>query len=93
MLRRRDGAGVRLLTRNGIDWSGRFPLLPFLKGKPERPKTGANRCGGHARSPILVRPIVIPGAKHPEFACPLAGSDKCNDDSSGKDDQMHGQPF
>jgi bifunctional non-homologous end joining protein LigD len=24
---RRDAAGVRLLTRNGIDWSGRFPLI------------------------------------------------------------------
>jgi bifunctional non-homologous end joining protein LigD len=25
MLARRDGAGVRLLTRNGIDWAGRYP--------------------------------------------------------------------
>src|SRR5262249_9049379 len=24
---RRDGAGVRLLTRNGHDWSSRFPLI------------------------------------------------------------------
>jgi bifunctional non-homologous end joining protein LigD len=24
---RRDAAGVRLLTRNGHDWSGRFPLI------------------------------------------------------------------
>jgi bifunctional non-homologous end joining protein LigD len=24
---RRDGAGVRLLTRNGHDWSARFPLI------------------------------------------------------------------
>ena len=24
---RRDAAGVRLLTRNGIDWSARFPLI------------------------------------------------------------------
>src|SRR5262245_24293341 len=27
MMVRRDAAGVRLLTRNGIDWSGRFPLI------------------------------------------------------------------
>jgi bifunctional non-homologous end joining protein LigD len=24
---RRDDAGVRLITRNGHDWSGRFPLI------------------------------------------------------------------
>jgi ATP-dependent DNA ligase len=24
---RRDAAGVQLLTRNGIDWSFRFPLI------------------------------------------------------------------
>jgi bifunctional non-homologous end joining protein LigD len=24
---RRDGAGVRLFTRNGHDWTGRFPLI------------------------------------------------------------------
>ena len=24
---RRDGAGVRVLTRNGYDWSGRYPLI------------------------------------------------------------------
>jgi len=27
MMVRRDAAGVRLLTRNGIDWSARFPLI------------------------------------------------------------------
>jgi bifunctional non-homologous end joining protein LigD len=27
MIARRDGAGVRLLTRNGHDWSGRYPLI------------------------------------------------------------------
>jgi bifunctional non-homologous end joining protein LigD len=27
MLVRRDGGGVRLLTRNGNDWTGRFPLI------------------------------------------------------------------
>jgi bifunctional non-homologous end joining protein LigD len=27
MLVRRDGAGVRLFTRNGHDWTGRFPLI------------------------------------------------------------------
>jgi bifunctional non-homologous end joining protein LigD len=29
---RRDAAGVRLLTRNGIDWSGRFPLIAKATG-------------------------------------------------------------
>ena len=27
LMARRDAAGVRLLTRNGIDWSARFPLI------------------------------------------------------------------
>jgi bifunctional non-homologous end joining protein LigD len=27
MLVRRDKAGVRLFTRNGHDWTGRFPLI------------------------------------------------------------------
>jgi bifunctional non-homologous end joining protein LigD len=27
MMVRRDAAGVRLLTRNGIDWTSRFPLI------------------------------------------------------------------
>jgi bifunctional non-homologous end joining protein LigD len=27
MMVRRDAAGVRLLTRNGHDWTGRFPLI------------------------------------------------------------------
>ena len=27
MLVRRDTAGVRLVTRNGHDWTGRFPLI------------------------------------------------------------------
>jgi bifunctional non-homologous end joining protein LigD len=27
MLMRRDGTGVRLFTRNGHDWTGRFPLI------------------------------------------------------------------
>jgi len=27
MLLRRDAAGVRLFTRNGHDWTGRFPLI------------------------------------------------------------------
>jgi bifunctional non-homologous end joining protein LigD len=29
---RRDAAGVRLLTRNGIDWSERFPLIAKAAG-------------------------------------------------------------
>src|SRR5689334_22770445 len=27
MLARRDGAGVRLLTRRGLDWTGRYPSI------------------------------------------------------------------
>jgi bifunctional non-homologous end joining protein LigD len=29
---RRDPAGVRLITRNGHDWSGRFPLIAQAAG-------------------------------------------------------------
>jgi bifunctional non-homologous end joining protein LigD len=32
MMVRRDGAGVRLLTRNGHDWTGRFPLIAEAAG-------------------------------------------------------------
>src|SRR6516164_4439616 len=33
MMVRRDPAGVRLLTRNGHDWTGRFPLIAEAAGK------------------------------------------------------------
>jgi bifunctional non-homologous end joining protein LigD len=32
MMVRRDAAGVRLLTRNGNDWTGRFPLIAETAG-------------------------------------------------------------
>src|SRR5215813_11956483 len=32
LMAQRDAAGVRLLTRNGIDWSGRFPLIAKATG-------------------------------------------------------------
>jgi bifunctional non-homologous end joining protein LigD len=32
MVRRRDPAGVRLLTRNGHYWTGRFPLIAEAAG-------------------------------------------------------------
>jgi ATP-dependent DNA ligase len=32
LMARRDAVGVRLLTRNGIDWSGRFPLIAEAAG-------------------------------------------------------------
>ena len=32
MMARRDAAGVRLLTRNGIDWTERFPLIAEAAG-------------------------------------------------------------
>jgi ATP-dependent DNA ligase len=33
MMVRRDPAGVRLITRNGPDWSGRFPLIAAAAGR------------------------------------------------------------
>jgi bifunctional non-homologous end joining protein LigD len=32
MMVRRDSAGIRLLTRNGHDWTGRFPLIAQAAG-------------------------------------------------------------
>jgi ATP-dependent DNA ligase len=32
LMARRDAAGVRLLTRNGIDWTERFPLIAAAAG-------------------------------------------------------------
>ena len=32
MMVHRDPAGVRLLTRNGHDWTGRFPLIAQATG-------------------------------------------------------------
>jgi bifunctional non-homologous end joining protein LigD len=32
MMVRRDPAGVRLLTRNGYDWTGRFPPIAEAAG-------------------------------------------------------------
>src|SRR5215469_12878749 len=32
MMVRRDPAGIRLLTRNGHDWTGRFPLIAEAAG-------------------------------------------------------------
>ena len=37
MMVRRDAAGVRLLTRNGHDWTQRYPLIAAA--------VGALRCG------------------------------------------------
>jgi ATP-dependent DNA ligase len=34
MMVRRDAAGVRLLTRNGIDWTARYPLIAAAAGAP-----------------------------------------------------------
>jgi ATP-dependent DNA ligase len=35
MLARRDAAGVRLLTRNGFDWAGRYPgIMSAVNGLP-----------------------------------------------------------
>jgi bifunctional non-homologous end joining protein LigD len=33
MLVRRDAAGVRLFTRNGHDWTGRFPLIVAARSR------------------------------------------------------------
>jgi ATP-dependent DNA ligase len=34
---RRDPAGIRLLTRNGHDWSPRYPLIVEAVNKSEAP--------------------------------------------------------
>src|SRR5262245_25967063 len=36
MMVRRDAADVRLLTRNGIDWSARFPLIFEARSEERR---------------------------------------------------------
>ena len=33
LLIQRDGQGVRLFTRNGHDWSDRFPLITALRNR------------------------------------------------------------
>jgi hypothetical protein len=49
MLARRDAAGVRLLTRNGIDWAGRYPgIISAVNGL---------RC----RTCLIDREVVICG--------------------------------
>jgi len=58
-------------------------LTQPLKAKPQRPKTDADHCRAHVGSPILACPIGAAGTKHPEFTCPLAACDKCDDDRSG----------
>jgi hypothetical protein len=48
LMARRDAAGVRLLTRNGIDWSTRYPSIAISRQQ--------------SRLPIMLtrRPDVIP---------------------------------
>jgi hypothetical protein len=49
MLARRDAAGVRLLTRNAIDWAGPYPgIASALNGL---------RC--RSSTPSLIRPRVL----------------------------------
>jgi bifunctional non-homologous end joining protein LigD len=55
MMVRRDAAGVRLLTRNGIDWTTRFPLTAeaaaalrvksfLIDGEAVRSVSGRGNC-------------------------------------------------
>jgi ATP-dependent DNA ligase len=47
MMVRRDAAGVRLLTRNGIDWTTRFPLI-------------ARKSRVARRNALLISELVMP---------------------------------
>jgi hypothetical protein len=57
MMVRRDGAGVRLLTRNGHDWADRYPLIAAAAGA-----LGVRRGGGglRRRRHASVRPAALP---------------------------------
>src|SRR5262249_41528865 len=60
----RDAAGGRLLTRNGIDWSGRFPLIAKATGDLQVRSClidgEAVACDGGR--PTVVRPAALPPA-------------------------------
>src|SRR5262249_22659176 len=55
MLVRRDGAGVRLFTCNGHDWTGRFPLIASAAKKRElkTPNSFTSACNRRAPSRYL----------------------------------------
>src|SRR5262249_62198834 len=63
MMVRRDAAGVRLLTRNGIDWSERFPLIAKAAGALQVRSClidgEAVACGGGGM-PVVGRPRYPP---------------------------------
>ncbi len=46
MMVRRDPAGVRLVTRNGHDWTGRFPLIAEAAGMLRAVVSDRRRGGG-----------------------------------------------
>jgi hypothetical protein len=56
MLARRDGAGVRLLTRRGIDWKNGYPSIWPLAQDEERRLTGseARSRGGLGRAVAII---------------------------------------
>jgi ATP-dependent DNA ligase len=61
---RRDAVGVRLLTRNGYDWSSRFPLISVegcrCHGKVVRAGDVPDDAGAHsACCHVLLRPSLI----------------------------------
>src|SRR5262245_60410855 len=58
---RGDSAGIRLITRNGHDWSGRFPLIAQAAGL-EGALVPSGRGGGRLRPgwPAVLRPAALP---------------------------------
>src|SRR5262249_7485458 len=62
MMVRRDLAGVRLLTRNGHDWTGRFPLIAEAAGGAAGAVVPDRRRGSclRRRWATGVRPAALP---------------------------------
>jgi hypothetical protein len=80
MLVRRDGAGVRLFTRNGHDWTGRFPLIAratlSLKARSCLIDGEAVACDGdRVETPWLALPLRSVAALDQEQESAASGSE------------------
>ena len=51
LMARRDPAGVRLLTRRGLDWAGRYPS--------NHERGGVTGVGTRSARPVLVRAKIL----------------------------------